>query len=168
MTVEALRPDVAPVTARGSGIGRRAMDLGKIGSMRRRSLAPHDRSPAPSGPGHRQSLDSGRGADVTGETALLGMAGGTCGGGLPHRGAVMGEKRRVGMAGGSLQLGPAYERAWIRSQGLDHGHLGRIHVTLAAEIPGMTGGACRRYTARTGGGSSLTAVLGSGELRTLM
>ena len=96
------------------------------------------------------------------------MAGGTCGGGLPHRGAVMREKLRVGMAGRSLQLGPAYERAWIRSQGLDHGHLGRIHVTLAAEIPGMTGGACRRYTARAGSGSSLTAVLGSRELRTSM
>ena len=147
MTVQTLRPDMAAIAALGSGSGRRAMDLGKIRSMRRRPLAPDDRPPSPAGPSHRQGLDSGWRADVTGEAALLGMAGSAGGGGFPHGRAVMGEKRRVGMAGRRLQLRPSRERARIRCQGLDHGQLGRVHVTLAAEIPGMARGAGRRYTA---------------------
>ncbi len=119
-----------------SGVG-----LGEVQAMRFRSPALDLGSLAAAGCGSPNGLDAGGGAYMASQAAFLGVAGRTSGRALTDLPSVLTEKRRVGMARRGLELRMDCQRAWIRSERLDRGHLRGVHVALGTEILGVTGGA---------------------------
>ena len=75
VAVKTLGPHVAALASLRSGVRYRPMSLGEVASMRGRSLALSGGTLGSSRPGHRKDLYRRGLAEVTGETALLGMAG---------------------------------------------------------------------------------------------
>src|SRR6185437_8721528 len=91
---------------------------------------------------------------MTGQTALLGMAGRAAPWIVTDRVAVPSNELRSGVARGCFELGLDGERPRVGSQRLNGRHLRRVHVTGGAEIAGVAGGAARGDAGRgaaTGG-----------------
>ena len=78
---------------------------------------------------------------MAGQAALLGVTGRATGRTLADQPSMLVQERRLVMVRGGLELRPDRQRAWIWSERLDRGHLGRVHVALGTEVPGVTGGA---------------------------